>query len=52
MDRLQVNLVVYNDHIEIRCQIHMEPEKYINVILDLEIPPLHKRCRRNSPSKS
>jgi len=48
MDRLRVNLVVYNDHIEIRCQIPMESEKYINVILNLELPPLHKRCRRNS----
>ena len=51
MDRLRVNLVIYNDHIEIRCQIPMEAERSVNVILNLEIPPLHKRIRRNSPSK-
>jgi hypothetical protein len=38
MDRLRVNLVVFNDRIEIRCQIPMEPEKYINVILNLDLP--------------
>ena len=38
MDRLRVNLVVFNDRIEIRCQIPMEAERSVNVILNLEIP--------------
>jgi hypothetical protein len=42
MDRLRVNLVVFNDRIEIRCQIPMEPGKYINVILNLELPEFRK----------
>jgi hypothetical protein len=52
LDKLQVNLVAFNDRFEIRCQIPMEAERSVNVILNLEIPPLHKRSRRNSPSKS
>jgi site-specific DNA recombinase len=52
MDKLRVNLVVFNDRIEIRCQIPIEAERSVNVILNLEIPLLHKRCRHNYPSKS
>jgi site-specific DNA recombinase len=52
MDRLRVNLVAFNDRFEIRCQIPIEAERSVNVILNLEIPLLHKRCRHNSPSKS
>jgi hypothetical protein len=52
MDKLRVNLVVFNDRIEIRCQIPFEAERSVNVILNLEIPLLHKRCRHNYPSKS
>jgi hypothetical protein len=35
LDKLQVNLVVFNDRIEIRCQIPIEPDKSTNVILTL-----------------
>lgn len=35
LDRLQLKLVVFNDRIEIRCQIPIEPDKSINVILPL-----------------
>ena len=52
LDRLQVKLVVFTDHIEIRCQIPIEPEKYINVILNLELPLLPQRRRRNPAPKS
>ena len=52
LDKLQVNLVAFKDRFEIRCQIPIEAERSVNVILNLEIPPLHKPCRRNSPSKS
>ena len=52
LDRLQVNMVVFTDRIEIRCQIPMEPEKYINVILNLELPLLPQRRRRNPAPKS
>ena len=38
MDRLRVNLVVFKDRIEIRCEIPMEAERSVNVILNLEIP--------------
>jgi len=48
MNRLRVNLVVFNDHIEIRCQIPMEAERSVNVILNLEIQPLHKHRREKS----
>jgi hypothetical protein len=50
LDRLQVKLVVFTDHIEIRCQIPIEPEKYINVILNLELPPFLK-CHRGNPTQ-
>ena len=50
LDRLQVKLVVFTDHIEIRCQIPMEPEKYINVILNLELPEFRK-FRRHYPNQ-
>ena len=42
MDKLQVNLVVFNDHVEIRCQIPIEAERSVNVILNLEIPLFSK----------
>jgi site-specific DNA recombinase len=48
MDKLRVNLVVFKDRIEIRCQIPIEAERSVNVILNLEIPPLHKHRRENS----
>ena len=35
LDKLQVNLVVFNDRIEIRCQIPIEPDKSTNIILTL-----------------
>jgi hypothetical protein len=35
LDRLQLKLVVFNDRIEIRCQIPIEPDKSISVILPL-----------------
>jgi hypothetical protein len=35
LDRLQLKLVVFSDRIEIRCQIPIEPDKSINVILPL-----------------
>ena len=35
LEGLQVNLVVFNDRIEIRCQIPIEPDKSISVILPL-----------------
>jgi hypothetical protein len=34
-DKLQVNLVGFNDRIEIRCHIPIEPERSTNVILTL-----------------
>jgi hypothetical protein len=37
LDRLQVNLVVFNDRIEIRCQIPIEPDKSTNIILNLRL---------------
>ena len=35
LDKLQVNLVVFNDRLEIRCQIPIELDKFISVILPL-----------------
>jgi hypothetical protein len=35
LDRLQLKLVVFSDRIEIRCQIPIEPDKSISVILPL-----------------
>jgi site-specific DNA recombinase len=52
LDRLQVNLVIFNDRIEIRCQIPMEPDKSTNVILNLELPAFRKYHRLNSSPKS
>ena len=52
LDKLQVNLVIFNDRIEIRCQIPMEPDKSTNVILNLELPALRKYRRLNSSPKS
>ena len=52
LDKLHVNLVAFKDRFEIRCQIPIEAERSVNVILNLEIPLLHKRCRHNSQSKS
>ena len=46
MDRLRVNLVVFKDRIEIRCQIPIEPQKSTNVILNLELPSGDKTRRR------
>ena len=46
MDRLRVNLVVFNDRIEIRCQIPIEPDKSTNVILNLGLPSGDKTRRR------
>jgi hypothetical protein len=46
LDKLQVNLVVFNNRIEIRCQIPIAPEKSVNAILNLEMPLFHKQ-RRN-----
>jgi hypothetical protein len=51
MDKLQVNLVVFNDRIEIRCQIPFEPERSVKAILNLEIPLLPQRRRRNPAPK-
>ena len=48
MDRLRVNLVVFNDRIEIRCQIPLEQNESINVILNLELPPFPKLRREKS----
>jgi site-specific DNA recombinase len=48
LDKLQVNLVAFNDRFEIRCQIPIEVEKSVNVILNLEIPASIK----GKPSKS
>jgi len=42
MDRLRINLVVFNDRIEIRCQIPIEAERFVNAILNLEIDRDHK----------
>jgi hypothetical protein len=39
LDRLQLKLVVFNDRIEIRCQIPIEHDKSTNLILNLELPP-------------
>ena len=52
LDKLQVNLVIFNDRIEIRCQIPMEPDKSTNVILNLELPPFRKYHRLNFSPKS
>lgn len=52
IDRLRVNLVVFKDRIEIRCQIPMEPQKSTNIILNLELPVFSISRRHNSPSKS
>jgi len=46
LDKLQVNLIVFKDCIEIRCQIPIAPEKSVNAILNLEMPLFH-RHRRN-----
>jgi len=35
LDKLQLKLVVFNDRIEIRCQIPIEPDKSINVIFTI-----------------
>ena len=43
MDRLQVHMVVFNDRIEIRCQIPIEQDKSIKVILNLVLPSTSKR---------
>ena len=48
LDRLQVNLVVFNDRTEITCEIPMEAEKYINVILNLGLVPALCKYRRRS----
>jgi hypothetical protein len=47
LDKFRVNLVALDDRFEIRCQVPIEAEKFVNVILNLEIPPsikfrLHK----------
>jgi len=42
LDKLKVNLVVFNDHIEIRCHIPIEPERSTNVILNLGLAPVGK----------
>jgi hypothetical protein len=46
LDKLQVNLVVFNDRIEIRCQIPIDLGKSTNLILNLELPPGYKTRRR------
>ena len=35
MDRLQTKLVIFHDHIEIKCQIPYESYKSINVIMTI-----------------
>jgi hypothetical protein len=42
MNKLQVKMVVFNDRIEIRCQIAIDPDITIHAILNLEISPFHK----------
>ena len=42
LDKLRINLVVFNDRIEIRCQIPIDPGKSTNLILNLELPPSYK----------
>jgi hypothetical protein len=46
LDRLQVNLVVFKDLIEIRCKIPIESDKSTNLILNLELPPSNKTRQR------
>jgi hypothetical protein len=41
----------FNDRIEIKCEIPLETEIFVNVIPNLILPPLTKRLRRHYPSK-
>ena len=43
LDTLQVKLVVFNDRIEVKCQIPIEPNKSANIILSLglDLPLKH-----------
>jgi hypothetical protein len=42
LDNLQVNSEVFENSIEIRCQISMVPYKSTKEILNLELPPGYK----------
>ena len=46
LDKLQVRLVVFNDRIEVRCQIPIETNRSANVILTLEVKPIRKNAQR------
>jgi hypothetical protein len=48
LDKLQVNLVVFNNRIEIRYQIPIEAEKSTSVILNLELPKPRSKYRRHN----
>ena len=48
LDKLQVNLVAFNDRVELRCQIPLEADKSINAILNLELPVFPKHRRNKS----
>jgi site-specific DNA recombinase len=52
LEKLQVNLVVFHDRIEIGCQIPIGAAKSTNVILNLELPSSRKYRRRSSAPKS
>jgi site-specific DNA recombinase len=48
LNKLQINLIVFKDCIEIRCQIPIAPEKSVNAILNLEMPLFHKHRREKT----
>jgi hypothetical protein len=51
LEKLQANLVVFHDRIEIGCQIPIEADKSFNLILNLDLPPTRKD-RRHVTAKS
>jgi len=51
LEKLQANLVVFHDRIEIGCQIPIEADKSFNLILNLDLPPTRKD-RRHITAKS
>jgi hypothetical protein len=52
LNKLHLILVVFNDRIEIRCQIPIDPDKSMNVILTLGLQPGRKAHQYNSIPES
>lgn len=52
LEKHQVKLVVFNDRVEVKCQIPMETNKSANVILNLGLEPVYQQPQQQSMRKA